>query len=76
MTVAITPPIIGSLTMQRNANIIKNQKKVDFCRFYQFLCKNAVLRLSPERTFVLRDNFITSCILVTYNKQNTFCVGK
>ena len=34
----------------------KNSKKVDFCRFYQFLCINAVPRLSPERTFVLRCN--------------------
>ena len=27
----------------------KNSKKVRFCRFYWFLCKNAVLRLSPPK---------------------------
>ena len=26
----------------------KNSKKVDFCRFYRFLCKNAVPRLFPN----------------------------
>ena len=26
----------------------KNSKKVDFCRFYQFLCINAVPRLFPN----------------------------
>ena len=35
---------------------VKYSKKVSFCRFYRFLCKNAVPRLSPERTFVLRQN--------------------
>ena len=50
--------------MQRNANMLKILKKVRFCRFYWFLCKNAVPRLSPERTFVLR-----------YNDCNTLCIN-
>ena len=33
--------------MQRNANMLKILKKVRFCIFYWFLCKNAVLSLSP-----------------------------
>ena len=42
-----------------------SKKKVRFCRFYRFLCKNAVPCLSPERTFVLRGDFATNCILIT-----------
>ena len=34
--------------MQRNANMLKILKKVRFCRFYWFLCRNAVPSLSPE----------------------------
>ena len=34
--------------MQRNANMLKILKKVRFCRFYVFLCKNAVPSLSPR----------------------------
>ena len=34
----------------------KIPKKVRFCRFYRFLCKNAVPRLSPEQFFVLQHN--------------------
>ena len=45
--------------MQRNANMLKNPKIVRFCRFYWFLCKNAVPSLSPENTFVLQENFVT-----------------
>ncbi len=56
MTGAIIPSIKGGLTMQRNTNMLKNLKKVRFCRFYRFLCKNAVPRLSPEQIFVLRHN--------------------
>ena len=37
--------------MQRNANMLKNLKKVRFCRFYVFLCKNAVPYLSPRTNF-------------------------
>ena len=37
--------------MQRNANMLKNLKKVRFCRFYWFLCKNAVPSLSPRTNF-------------------------
>ena len=44
--------------MQRNANMLKFLKKVRFCRFYGFLCKNAVPYLSPENTFVLQVIFI------------------
>ena len=53
MTGAISPPIKGHFTMQRNTNMLKILKKVRFCRFYLFLCKNAVPRLSPEQSFVL-----------------------
>ena len=37
--------------MQRNANMLKILKKVRFCRFYGFLCKNAVPSLSPRIHF-------------------------
>ena len=37
--------------MQRNANMLKNLKKVRFCRFYWFLCRNAVPSLSPRTNF-------------------------
>ena len=53
MTGAILPPIKGCFTIQRNTNMLKILKKVHFCRFYQFLCKNAVPSLSPEYIFVL-----------------------
>ena len=56
---AISAPIKGYFTMQRNANMQKKQKKVRFCRLYWFLCKNTVSYLSPELTFVLQENFIT-----------------
>ena len=56
MTGAILHSIQGCFTIQRNTNMLKILKKVRFCRFYRFLCKNAVPRLSPERTFVLRQN--------------------
>ena len=56
MTGAILPSIQGCLTIQRNTNMLKILKKVSFCRFYRFLCKNAVPRLSPEQFFVLRCN--------------------
>ena len=63
MTGAILLSIQGCLTIQRNTNMLKILKKVRFCRFYRFLCKNAVPRLSPERTFVLRHNTCkTLCI--------------
>ena len=42
MTDAILPQIEGGLTIQLNTNMLKNLKKVVFCRFYRFLCKNAV----------------------------------
>ena len=41
--------------MQRNANMLKILKKVGFCRFYWFLCKNAVPSLSPEKPFALEE---------------------
>ena len=56
MTGAISPLVNGCFAIQRNTNMLKILKKVRFCRFYRFLCKNAVPRLSPERTFVLRHN--------------------
>lgn len=52
--------------MQRNANMLKILKKVSFYRFYQFVCKNTVPCLSPERTFVLRVIFAKSYVLDTY----------
>jgi hypothetical protein len=65
MTGAIIPSIKGCLTMQRNTNMLKNLKKVSFCRFYRFLCKNAVPRLSPEQIFILRHNACkTPCVNV------------
>ena len=49
--------------MQRNANMLKNLKKVRFCRFYWFLCKNAVPSLSPQRNFCpLLKLYNTLCI--------------
>ena len=69
MTVAFLPPIEGHLTIQRNTNMLKILKKVRFCRFYRFLCKNAVPRLSPEQIFVLRHN--TYKILCINGLQST-----
>ena len=54
MTGAILPSIKSCFTIQRNTNMLKILKKVRFCRFYRFLCKNAVPRLSPEQFFTLR----------------------
>ena len=51
MTGAILPPIKGCFTIQRNTNMLKILKKVHFCRFYQFLCRNAVPSLSPRTNF-------------------------
>ena len=56
MTGAIIPSIKGCFSIQRNINMLKILKKVRFCRFYRFLCKNAVPRLSPEQIFALRYN--------------------
>ena len=64
MTGAILPSIKGCFTIQRNTNMLKILKKVRFCRFYRFLCKNAVPRLSPEQFFVLQ-----------YNAYNTLCIN-
>ena len=58
MTGAILPPIKGCFTIQRNTNMLKILKKVRFCRFYTFLCKNAVPILFPEHTFALQGNFV------------------
>ena len=69
MTGSISLPIQGCLTIQRNTNMLKILKKVDFCRFYQFLCKNAVPRLSPELTFILQCN--TCNILYINNIYNS-----
>ena len=52
--------------MQRNANMLKNLKKVRFYRFYGFLCKNAVPSLSPEKKFVPQGDFALNCILNSY----------
>ena len=45
-------------------------KKVRFYRFYGFLCKNAVPCLSPERTFVLRRNFVIHYVSNVYKVSN------
>ena len=58
MTGIILVPIKGHFTMKRKANMLKILKKVRFCRFYGFLCKNVVPSLSPEYTFVLRRDFV------------------
>ena len=63
MTGAISPLVKGCFAIQPNTNMLKILKKVRFCRFYRFLCKNAVPRLSPEQIFVLRHNACkTLCI--------------
>ena len=63
MTGAILPSIKGCFTIQRNTNMLKILKKVRFCRFYRFLCKNAVPRLSPEQFFVLwRNTYKALCV--------------
>ena len=50
--------------MQRNANMLKNLKKVRFCRFYWFLCKNAVPSLSPRTNFCPSEKpYNTLCIM-------------
>ena len=51
MTSADSLQIKGCLTIQRNTNMLKILKKVRFCRFYWFLCKNAVTYLSPRKHF-------------------------
>ena len=48
----------------------KISKKVRFCRFYGFLCKNAVPCLSPENTFVLRQNFAIYYVSSIYKAIN------
>ncbi len=54
--------------MKRNANMLNILKKERFCRFYRFLCKNAVPCLSPKRTFVLRCNtYKKLCICNIHN---------
>ena len=58
MTGTILPKNKGYLIMLRNVNMLKNLKKVRFCRFYGFLCKNAVLCLSSEKAFVPREIFV------------------
>ena len=48
MTDTILSQNKGHLTMQRIANMLIILKKVRFCRFCGFLCKNVVPCLSPE----------------------------
>ena len=68
MTRAISPSIKDCLTIQRNTNMLKILKKVRFCRFYRFFCKNAVPRLSPEQIFALRYNaYKMQCINGLYS---------
>jgi hypothetical protein len=65
MTGTILPQNKGHFAIQRNANMLKILKKVRFCRFYRFLCKNAVPKLSPEQIFVLRHN---ACKILCVNE--------
>ena len=44
----------------------KISKKLRFCRFYGFLCKNAVPCLSPEKKLVPQGDFVLNCILNSY----------
>ena len=70
MTGVFSPPLKGCLAIQRNTNMLKILKKVRFCRFYRFLCKNAVPRLSPEQFFVLQHNaYNILCINGLQNKN-------
>ena len=69
--------------MQRNANVLKILKKVRFCRFYWFHCKNAVPSLSPEKKFVPQGDFALNCILDSYKDslfylwcKKIFCIEK
>ena len=48
----------------------KKSKKVRFCRFYGFLCKNAVPCLPPERTFALRKNLVIHYVSSIYKVLN------
>ena len=73
--------------MQRNANMLKILKKVSFCIFYGFLCKNAVPCLSPQMNFCpsikLYNTLCIKCLqgckwaLKKYiASESRFCVGK
>ena len=66
MTGAIIPSIKDCFTIQRNTNMLKILKKVRFCRFYRFLCKNAVPRLSPEQIIALQHNACKYYISMDY----------
>ena len=66
--------------MQRNANMLKILKKVRFCRFYVFLCKNAVPSLSPRTNFcpsVKLYNILSIRCLQSYKwALKKLCIGK
>ena len=54
--------------MQRNANMLKILKKMRFCRFYWFLCKNAVPSLPPRTNFCPSIEF---CNTLNTNRLNS-----
>ena len=66
MTVAIPPPIIGSLTMQRNANIIKNQKKSIFADFTSFFVKMQSPDCPPNSFLSFGTIFINHYVSMDY----------
>ena len=66
--------------MQRNANMLKNLKKLRFCRFYGFLCKNAVPYLSPRTNFCPSEEIYNiQCIKCLQSSKwalKKLCIGK
>ena len=66
--------------MQRNANMLKILKKVSFCRFYGFLCKNAVPCLSPRTNFCPSDKLCNAlCVMYLQSFKwalKKLCIGK
>ena len=56
--------------MQRNANMLKFLKKCVFADFIGFFVKMHFLVCPPERTFVLRRNFVIHYIPSTYKATN------
>ena len=62
--------------MQRNANMLKFLKKVCFCRFYGFLCKNAVPYLFPRKHFCPSGDFSNTLITNWLNLLFYILCGK
>ena len=62
--------------MQRNANMLKILKIVRFCRFYWFLCKNAVPSLSPRISFCPSGEFCNTLNINWLNSVFYILCGK